>query len=306
MNSSNFSDVNPTAKSLVLDLLSTLRRGTMPVGALVEAGRMFGIAENSTRVALTRLRASGRIERDARGRYRLGATAQPVARRVTGWRELERRLRRWDGGWVGLLDGEAAAGAGRGERRRCQRALRLLGFRSLTPSLCVRPDNLRGGVDALRGELAALGLPPGTRVFGIHALDAVTEARARTLWTADALERGHRDRRAEVEASARRLRALADDAAMVESFLLGGRAIRQLVLDPLLPDAIVAGTERRALLEAMRGYDRLGRRAWAGFLARFDVPHRTAPADTGMGAGAERLARRAPGPGPRTHDGGRS
>jgi hypothetical protein len=38
-------------------------------------------------------------------------------------------------------------------------------------------------------------------------------------------------------------------------------------------------------------YDRLGRAAWAGLLARFDVPHRSAPADTRMGAGADRLVR---------------
>ena len=36
--------MKPTAKSLVLDLLSTLQRGTMPVRALVDAGALFGLA----------------------------------------------------------------------------------------------------------------------------------------------------------------------------------------------------------------------------------------------------------------------
>ena len=286
-----FAVVKPTAKSFVLDLLSTLRRGTMPVGALIESARLFGIAENNTRVALTRLHAAGRVERDARGRYRLGGAARPIGRRVTSWRDVERRIRRWDGGWAGVLESERAAGAAPGEQRRRNRALCFLGFRALTPTLAVRPDNLRGGVDGLRGELADLGLPAGDWVFGIRDLDTVTEARARGLWDADALRTGHRKLRAEVDASARRIGALSDERAMVESFLLGGRVIRQLVLDPLLPDAIVPGADRRALVEAMRRYDPLGRRAWAGLLARFDVPHRSAPADTRMGAGADRLAR---------------
>lgn len=283
--------VNPSAKSFILDLLSTLRRGTMPVSALIEAGRLFGIAENSIRVALTRLRAAGRVERDSRGRYRLGEAARPVGRRVTSWRDVERRIRRWDGAWVGVLGGERTASSGQRDRRRRDRALRFLGFRALAPAFWVRPDNLRGGVDALRSELAALGLRPGDMVFALRHLDPVTEARAHGLWDTEALHAAHRSLRTEVETSLQRIDALPVERAMLQSFLLGGRVIRQLTLDPLLPEAIDPGEERRALLEAMRRYDPLGRGAWAEFLARFGVPHLRSPADTRMGAGADRLAR---------------
>jgi phenylacetic acid degradation operon negative regulatory protein len=167
----------------------------------------------------------------------------------------------------------------------------LLGFRALAPALFVRPDNLRGGIDALRAELGALGLPPGDLLFELRELDPVTLARARTLWDTDALRAAHRKLRAELEAATREFDTLTVNRARITSFLLGGRAIRQLVLDPLLPDAIAPGDERRQLLEAMVDYDRLGRTAWAGLLARYDVPHLGAPADTRMGAGADRLAR---------------
>ncbi|MGI9591183.1 MAG: PaaX family transcriptional regulator, partial [Myxococcota bacterium] len=68
----------PRPKSLILDLLSTRRRGSMPVAALVEAAALFGIAEGSLRVALSRLLAEGRVERDERGAYRLGPAAAPL------------------------------------------------------------------------------------------------------------------------------------------------------------------------------------------------------------------------------------
>ena len=59
---------------MILDLLATLKQGSMPVGALVEAGELFGLAANAIRVAVARLLASGEIARDERGRYRLGTT----------------------------------------------------------------------------------------------------------------------------------------------------------------------------------------------------------------------------------------
>ena len=53
----------PNGKSLILDLLATLREGSMPVRALVSAGALFGVGENNVRVSLARLYASGRVER---------------------------------------------------------------------------------------------------------------------------------------------------------------------------------------------------------------------------------------------------
>jgi phenylacetic acid degradation operon negative regulatory protein len=67
---------------------------------------------------------------------------------------------------------------------------------------------------------------------------------------------------------------------MVASFVLGGEAIRRLVLDPLLPEEICPGRDRLALAAAMGRYDDLGRAAWAEFLARYDVPHHRNPIHT--------------------------
>src|SRR5262249_42721908 len=55
---SNIAVVQPTAKSLILDLLSTIGERSMPVRALVAAADLFAIEENSLRVALARLLAA--------------------------------------------------------------------------------------------------------------------------------------------------------------------------------------------------------------------------------------------------------
>jgi phenylacetic acid degradation operon negative regulatory protein len=261
--------MRPSPKSLILDLLSTLAGGTMPVGALVQAGRLFELAENSTRVALARLLASGQVERDERGRYRLGGRAAPVDRQVHAWRRLEDRLTPWDGSWVG-----ACAGAVEGGSR--ARALRLLGFRELAPGLEVRPQNLHGGANAVREELRQLGLGDAL-VFELTGLDLATQLRATRLWDVEELRRTYLTCRAELEDSRKRLVAAGEREGMVESYIVGGRVIRQLAFDPLLPEPILPAAERDALVEAMRRYDQLGRAHWAGFLERHGVLARGTP-----------------------------
>jgi phenylacetic acid degradation operon negative regulatory protein len=284
--------VEPTPKSLILDLLSTLRGRPMPVRALVAAAEVFGIPQNNLRVALARLRSARQVERDERGSYRIGDAARVVHDRVSAWRAAPQRLRRFDGRFAGVH----TAGLSRSDRaalRRRTRALRFLGFRELSPGLSVRPDNLAGGVAAMRGQLRQLGLEPSAPVFQLRDLDAETDARARALWDTRALRAGYRASITALEKSARRLSQRPEREAMLESFLLGGRAIRQIVFDPLLPEAILPGDGLRELVEVMRRYDALGRECWSGFMRAFGaIPERHTPVNVGafasaLAAGAE-------------------
>ncbi len=264
------------ARSLILDLLATLKPGAvMPVGVLVEAGRLFGISDNNVRVSAARLLACGQIARDERGAYRLGEESQPIGKRVRSWRDLDRRTRTWSGGWVAVFSSGSARSRGVGRQR--QRALRLLGFRELRGGLWVRPDNLAASLEQVRAELRALGLPVDDLVCALRDLDAPSVAVTRRLWDVEALRSQYRSLCAEIEQGAKRIGAMATDEAMVESFVLGGRALRQLVRDPLLPDEMCPSVERNALLAAMREYDCLGRLAWAEMLKRWGVPYLRAP-----------------------------
>jgi len=268
--------VSPTAKSLVLDLLSTARGQTMPVRALVRAGAIFGLSGNSVRVALARLCSRGRVERDERGRYRLSAGARAVQRHVAAWSQLEQRMVPWRGGWIGLH----MAGVRPLRRvllRQRDRALDFLGFRILAPGLWVRPDNLEGGVTNLRPRLHALGLDVDAPIFAMHDLDSESEARARDLWDGKALCRGYREGRNALLRSAERLSRLTPERAMVESFRVGGWALRQLAFDPLLPEPIVSAAPRREFVDELRRYDRMGRAHWRSFMKAQGVPSLESP-----------------------------
>jgi phenylacetic acid degradation operon negative regulatory protein len=204
-----------------------------------------------------------------------------VNERVASWPSVEERLRAWRGDWAAVL----TAGLPRGQRavlRRCERALRLTGFRTLEPGLELRPDNLAGGVGALREALVGLGLDASLPVVRVGDLGAARETRARGLWDGAALRAAQREARAAVQTSAGRLPALAPEAAMVESFAVGGHALRTIARDPLLPEALCPGDERRALVAEMQEYDRMGRESWRAFLAAHGVVQLRAAMDTRM------------------------
>jgi phenylacetic acid degradation operon negative regulatory protein len=263
--------VTPTAKSLILDLLSTARGHTMPVRALVRAGELFGLSGNSLRVALARLCSRGRVERDERGRYRLSEGARAVQRHVAAWSQLEQRVVPWRGGWIGLQT--AGLQPLRGARLRQRgRALDFFGFRALAPDLWIRPDNLKGGVDELRPRLYALGLHVDAPIFVVHDLDRERETRAQRLWDGEALGRGYREGRDALLRSTERLHGFTPERALVETFRIGGRALRQLAFDPLLPESIVPSAPRQQFVEELRRYDRVGRGYWRSFMKEQGVP----------------------------------
>jgi len=269
-------DVRLNAKRVVLELLSAIGDTPAPASALVQACAIFGITENSTRVTLARLLGAGTIEATGRGEYRLGAGTEALTREVTSWRDLEKQMRRWDGGFVCVHTG-ALGRSDRSELRRRDRSMRLLGFRSLTTDLEVRPDNLVGGVDAVRSRLHALGLDRSALVFRAEELDAATDSRARTLWHDEKLVEGYRKMRQRLERWLERGPSQSAEAAARESFLLGSEALRLLVFDPRLPEPIVDVSERRALLDSARRFDATGRRIWERL---FGVAH-------GLGTNAE-------------------
>ncbi|MFW6049630.1 MAG: PaaX family transcriptional regulator [Myxococcota bacterium] len=263
-----------TAKQVVLEVLSA-NPGTqrpVPVRILIRAAAIFGIAENSVRVALARLCAEERLESPARGLYRLGAAARPLHERVVSWRSLEDLVGPWDGSFIGVH----TAGLPRTSRaavRARERAVTLWGFRTLVPGLEVRPANLRAGVDGARERLRQLGLEATAPVARLTDLGPL-EPQARGLWDGAELVRLYQQTTAALSSSMARLGVLPLQDAVRESFLLGREAIRVLVKDPLLPEPLVRVEERQRLAHTMRRYDREGHALWRRFLLQAEEPER--------------------------------
>lgn len=261
----------PQPRQLILKLLLAADDGELSARDAVAGCALFGIRENSVRVALVRLASAGLIEAAGRGSYRLGPNGTGLAADVATWPSAERRLREWQGGWVAVHVGNL----GRSDRvalRARDRALALLGLRELDRGLFLRPDNLVGGVEGVRQRLHKLGLEENAAVFLARELDAGREKRARALWDGKALTRQYRQSRQQLEKWLARAADLEPEVAARESFLIGSEAIRQVVFDPLLPEPLVDGAERRDFVAAVLAFDRAGRDIWRHLFAQVALP----------------------------------
>jgi phenylacetic acid degradation operon negative regulatory protein len=256
--------VKPTAKSLILELLVAGTGAELPARLAIAAGSLFDISESNIRVALVRLSSAGLVEASGRGAYRLSEAAEELAREVASWRTAEERVRSWQGGYVAVHSGPLGR-TDRGALKRRARALSMLGFQELDRGFHLRPDNLEGGVDGIRARLYALGLEHEAAVFAAGSFSQDVEARARALWDGKALTASYKKLRVQLEKWLARSRELEPDVAARESFLLGGRAIRHIVYDPMLPPPFVDADERRSFVAAVKQMDREGRRIWRRF-----------------------------------------
>lgn len=260
-----------TAKNLTLDLLLAAGSEHLPVKHLLAAAALFGIPANNVRVALARLSAEGMIESVGRGIYRLSASANQLAADVATWRTASQRVRPWQGGHVTVHCG-ALGRSDRAALRHRDRALQMLGLRELERGLFVRPDNLQGDLGQLRHRLYTLGLEREASVFIAGQFDTERERRIQQLWSGEALDQTYASLQAQLVDWTARAEALSIEEAARESYLLGRKAIRQVVFDPLLPEPLVDGAARDRFIDAVVAFDRLGHGIWRRFHAQVDVP----------------------------------
>src|SRR3546814_9774820 len=69
-----------------------------------------------------------------------------------------------------------------------------------------------------------------------------------------------------LERSAGRIDTMPIEAAAAETLTLRRQAIRSIMRDPLLPEALCATGSLARLIAAMTGYDRIGKTVWRDYL----------------------------------------
>lgn len=254
-----------SARTLILDLFDTGDPQDFSVAELVRAGAAFGIEAPGIRTALTRLKSEGRVRPIARGRYAIGANAEPLQQRILGWRTRLDGRREWNGGWLLAVAGPQER-ADRTVWRRTLRALELEGFAEAETNVWARPDNLVGGADGARERLTDLEAAPSLFLFEAGGLDAGRAARFRTLWQSDVLRAAHRKLAEDLDRSAGAVGDMDLAAAAAETLRIGREAIRRIMRDPLLPEALCPTDALTELVDAMTRYDRIGKRMWRAYL----------------------------------------
>jgi phenylacetic acid degradation operon negative regulatory protein len=203
---------NLSARSAVLSALLGSHPPQLAARHLVRIGALFGIAEGTVRVALSRMVAAGDLVQ-SRGRYTL--SHRLIERQGRQDESRDPHTRPWEGTWeIAIVTAERRAPADRAAFRHTMTALRLAELREGT---WLRPANLlREWPESVTAQCTLIdGRPHGDPTPLLWDLDG---------WAAEA----------------RRLESALDRAGgLREGFLLSAAVVRHLLADPLLPEELL-------------------------------------------------------------------
>jgi phenylacetic acid degradation operon negative regulatory protein len=198
-----------TARSAVLSTLLGVHPPRLPARNLVRVGELFGIAEGTIRVALSRMVAAGDLTQ-VNGDYQL--TRRLRDRQARQDQSRSPSMRDWTGDWeVAVVTAARRSPAERLSFRTAMTELRLAELREGT---WLRPANLTRERPALVTEQCTflVGRPERPDL-------------AATLWDLPGWA-----------ARARELESALDDAAdLASTFILAAAVLRHFLADPLLP-----------------------------------------------------------------------
>ncbi|HEX4813937.1 MAG TPA: PaaX family transcriptional regulator C-terminal domain-containing protein [Nonomuraea sp.] len=236
-----------SARSAVLSALLGSHPPRLPARRLVRIGALFGIAEGTVRVALSRMVAAGDLIQEHRS-YRL--SERLVERQARQDESRDPHTRPWDGTWeIAVVTAERRAPADRAAFRHTMTALRLAELREGT---WLRPANLvREWPEAVTAQCTLIdGRPRRDPTPLLWDLDG---------WAAQA-RRLERALESALETTLETAMETAMETAPVtagglaEGFLVSAAVLRHLLADPLLPEELLPpgwpGAELRARYDA--------------------------------------------------------
>jgi len=205
-----------TARSVLASTLLGADPPELPVSHLVYVADLFGINENSARVALSRMAASGEVVTSGSGRYRL--VGRLLERQQRQLLSRAGRTGKWSGSWHMVALTTTATADVRGQRRRSLTAARLAELRQ---GLWLRPDNLALELGSdLRQEATVFSARPEVEPAKLAA----------TLWDLSSWASEARRLLRELREATPHGR---DDLA--PGFVVSAAVLRHFQADPLLP-----------------------------------------------------------------------
>jgi phenylacetic acid degradation operon negative regulatory protein len=266
MRDGNITDLEPlierplSARSLVASLLLRTRPPRMRGSRLVQWCELFGVAEGTTRVALSRMVERGEL-RARDGVYELAGRVQ--SRRVAQDWSIYPVLSRWRGLWRVAVVGTGPREAN--ERAALRGGMRRLRCAPLREGVWTRPDNLpRASAPAESWKIV-----DAQCLWWTGRPDDDPAALAAQLFDSAGWSKRAAMLTRHLTAVTRAL-ADADDGALADGFVTGAAVLTHIRADPLLPhELVVEHVSHDELRRAYRAYEEVfskALRAW--FLRR--------------------------------------
>ena len=241
-----------STRSLIIGAFALTGHAELTAAQLIALARPCGVTPTNLKSHLTRMVSDGSLRCHRRPR---ASTYKPSERRRRVMEAIRARLRateqRWDGEWVLLLLPRLPAD--RSQRERVRRRLEFDGFRPWSRDAFVRPAWPRAW--AMETAAVHARITAGVQWKGAPVADADLP-RLVELYDLDKLHR--RARRLARDVERRTTSISSPPEAWARLISLGGKAIRTVSEDPLLPPELWGErTGMRELVAAYRTFERV-------------------------------------------------
>jgi phenylacetic acid degradation operon negative regulatory protein len=252
---------NASPKQLILGLMLAGKGCQVKAAHIVLACSLFGVSENSARVAMARLVAEGQLKSAGRGIYTLGKQAAFTGQDIQGWNNRLTATCAWNGNFYAVF----TAHLGRSNRKQLQlreKALALLGFREFEQGLFLRPANLNLGLAGIQEKLLAQGVEKNILAFEMKPVTPSQIVSIQKLWDIRKLEKLYLSHTKKLNDWMQGYSRMKLEKAARDAYLVGSQAIYEVRRDPLLPAEWINAAARQQFFESVLRFDETGTRVW--------------------------------------------
>lgn len=228
---------------------------------MVMACSLFGVSENSARVALARLVSENQLKSAGRGVYTLGKNALSAGQDIQEWTSRMKATCKWNGNFYAVF----TAHLGRSNRKQLQareKSLNQLGFREYQPGLFVRPANLCSGLESLVARLPVQSPDKKPVAFELVPANPAQLKELQKLWDVRKLEKYYTSQTRKLDDWMNSYSRMKLEKAARDAYLLGSQAIYEVRRDPLLPAEWIDAKARQQFFESVLQFDHTGTTVW--------------------------------------------
>lgn len=244
---------------LLLAVLHAVSMDSVPESMLIQIGEYMGLSTDSIRGTLAKLIKRNYVQVNEDNAYSILPHRSLFSQHFEQWRLSEKRRISWDKSWVicelpEVSDDQA--------RKRSLWALNLLGFKQTFKGM-IRPNNLLGGIDALRMKLKIFGIEKSAELHTLNDLpEKVQHHLATEVWPIEELNQTYKDMYVKVETGYALIRGRVTQSVLVYALKVGYEAVTTLAIDPLLPESMQDPAPRIKLTRILKEYETLGKKYW--------------------------------------------